>query len=68
MKVFSEYFMLKLKLMSSSGPENYKVNPGAVESILEVPSESKLLIGYERGLIILWDLKEQKNIRVMFLQ
>lgn len=47
-----------------SGPENYKVNPGAVESILELSSESQLLIGYERGLVVLWDLKEQKNLRV----
>ncbi len=50
--------------MYISGPENYKVNPGAVESILEVESDGKLLIGYERGLIVLWDLALQKNLRV----
>jgi len=48
----------------NSGPENYKVNPGAVECILALPQESQVLIGYERGLIVLWDSKEQKNIRV----
>lgn len=47
-----------------SGPENYKVNPGAVECILELTEESQLLVGYERGLVILWDIKQQKNIRV----
>lgn len=40
------------------------MNPGAVECILELPRELQLLIGYERGLIVLWDIKEQKNIRV----
>jgi lethal(2) giant larvae protein len=34
----------------------YKVNPGAVEALLVQPNEpDRLLIGYTRGLIVLWD-------------
>ncbi|KAL4709933.1 hypothetical protein ACJJTC_003896 [Scirpophaga incertulas] len=37
-------------------PEDFKVNPGAVESICEHPKvPTKLLIGYNRGLVVLWD-------------
>ncbi|CAL4059773.1 unnamed protein product, partial [Meganyctiphanes norvegica] len=39
-------------------PEDYKVNPGPVEAIAEHPLEAdKILIGYQRGLIVLWDKK-----------
>lgn len=39
-------------------PEDYKVNPGPVEAIAEHPAElNKILIGYQRGLIVLWDKK-----------
>ncbi|KAJ9577607.1 hypothetical protein L9F63_005794, partial [Diploptera punctata] len=39
-------------------PEDYKINPGAVESIAEQPgSPDKILIGYNRGLMVLWDRK-----------
>ncbi|XP_078692853.1 lethal(2) giant larvae protein homolog 1-like isoform X2 [Branchiostoma floridae x Branchiostoma belcheri] len=39
-------------------PDDYKANPGAVEAIAEHPTDSnKLLIGYNRGLIVLWDNK-----------
>ncbi|KAG7153637.1 LLGL scribble cell polarity complex component 2-like [Homarus americanus] len=39
-------------------PEDYKVNPGPVEAIAEHPTEpNKILIGYQRGLIVLWDKK-----------
>ncbi|XP_064105601.1 lethal(2) giant larvae protein homolog 1-like isoform X1 [Macrobrachium nipponense] len=39
-------------------PEDYKVNPGPVEAIAEHPTElDKILIGYQRGLIVLWDKK-----------
>jgi len=55
--------IIYLDVVLQNGPENYKVNPGAVECILELPQESQLLIGYERGLVVLWDIKEQKNIR-----
>lgn len=34
-----------------------KVNPGAVESLLSQPgSPTRVLIGYARGLTVLWDL------------
>ncbi|XP_048482979.1 lethal(2) giant larvae protein isoform X3 [Plutella xylostella] len=37
-------------------PEDFKVNPGAVESLCEHPKvPSRLLIGYNRGLVVLWD-------------
>ncbi|XP_067934624.1 LLGL scribble cell polarity complex component 2-like isoform X5 [Watersipora subatra] len=40
-------------------PEDFKVNPGAVEALQPHPtSPDKVLIGYDRGLIVLWDVKE----------
>jgi len=40
-------------------PDDFKVNPGAVEAICQSPTEpNKFLIGYNRGLIVLWDNKE----------
>ncbi|XP_071814997.1 LLGL scribble cell polarity complex component 2-like isoform X3 [Apostichopus japonicus] len=40
-------------------PDDYKVNPGPVEAICQHPTEpEKLLIGYNRGLIVIWDSKE----------
>lgn len=37
--------------------DDYKLNPGAVEGIAESPSNPNLiLIGYNRGLMVLWDL------------
>lgn len=37
-------------------PQDYKLNPGAVETILEQPGRpNNLLIGYNRGLIVLWN-------------
>ncbi|UYV62473.1 LLGL1 [Cordylochernes scorpioides] len=42
-----------------SVPEDYKLNPGAVEAIAEHPNNpGKILIGYDRGLKVLWDIKE----------
>ncbi|XP_069685247.1 lethal(2) giant larvae protein homolog 1 isoform X2 [Periplaneta americana] len=39
-------------------PEDYKINPGAVEAIAEQPGNTdKILIGYNRGLMVLWDRK-----------
>ncbi|KAL8593324.1 hypothetical protein ACOMHN_009977 [Nucella lapillus] len=43
-------------------PDDFKVNPGAVEAIAVHPTNSdKFLIGYNRGLIVLWDNKESKT-------
>ncbi|XP_033127538.1 LLGL scribble cell polarity complex component 2-like isoform X3 [Anneissia japonica] len=40
-------------------PDDCKVNPGAVEAIQHHPnSPDKLLIGYNRGLMVVWDSKE----------
>ncbi|ERL89741.1 hypothetical protein D910_07102 [Dendroctonus ponderosae] len=37
-------------------PQDYKLNPGAVESILEQPDHpNNILIGYNRGLMVLWN-------------
>ncbi|XP_017046290.2 lethal(2) giant larvae protein isoform X1 [Drosophila ficusphila] len=39
-------------------PPAYKLNPGAIESIRQLPnSHNKLLIAYNRGLCVLWDLE-----------
>ncbi|XP_064594981.1 lethal(2) giant larvae protein homolog 1-like isoform X2 [Liolophura sinensis] len=40
-------------------PDDFKINPGAVEAIAVHPTNpDKFLIGYNRGLIVLWDNKE----------
>lgn len=39
-------------------PEDYKLNPGPVEAIAVHPKEAtRILIGYQRGLVVLWDTK-----------
>ena len=39
-----------------SVPDDYKANPGAVETLAQHPKENdKILIGYNRGLIVLWN-------------
>lgn len=45
-------------------PSSYKLNPGAIESIKQIPNQPHLLlIAYNRGLAVLWDLEESKVIR-----
>lgn len=45
-------------------PSTYKLNPGAIESIKQLPNQPHLLlIAYNRGLAVLWDLDESKVIR-----
>lgn len=47
--------MIKL-FLSYSVPEDYKKNPGAVEAIAEQPGHpDNILIGYNRGLMVLWN-------------
>lgn len=42
--------------MLHSVPEDYKKNPGAVEAIAEQPGHpDNILIGYNRGLMVLWN-------------
>ncbi|CAH0719560.1 unnamed protein product, partial [Brenthis ino] len=43
-------------LIMGNCPEDFKVNPGAVEAVCEHPKvPSRILIGYNRGLVVLWD-------------
>lgn len=45
-------------------PESYKLNPGAIESIKQLPNQHhQLLIAYNRGLSVLWDLDENTIVR-----
>ncbi|KAL7021576.1 hypothetical protein ACKWTF_011939 [Chironomus riparius] len=45
-------------------PSSYKLNPGAIESIKQLPNQPHLLlIAYNRGLAVLWDLDENKVVR-----
>lgn len=40
-------------------PATYKLNPGAIESVKQMPNDpQKLLIAYNRGLCVLWDLQK----------
>ncbi len=49
-------------IVMKNSPAEFKVNPGAVESILIHPVESnKILIGYARGLIVLWNRDDTGN-------
>lgn len=43
-------------------PDDFKVNPGAVEALAVHPTNpDKVLIGYNRGLIVLWDNKNSNT-------
>lgn len=45
-------------------PTSYKLNPGAIESIKQIPNQPHLvLIAYNRGLAVLYDLEDNKVIR-----
>ncbi|XP_018324100.2 uncharacterized protein LOC108736234 [Agrilus planipennis] len=45
-------------------PEDYKLNPGAVESVIEQPnSPNNILIGYNRGLLVLWNRVENVAVK-----
>lgn len=45
-------------------PPTYKLNPGAIESIKQVPTHlNQLLIAYNRGLCVLWDLETSAVLR-----
>lgn len=52
------------KISFISVPEDYKLNPGAVECIEEQPGKpDNILIGYNRGLMILWDKSKSTAIK-----
>lgn len=45
-------------------PPTYKLNPGAIEGIKQIPDQSNLLlIAYNRGLTILWDSEKSEIVR-----
>lgn len=45
-------------------PESYKLNPGAIESIKQLPdTRNQILIAYNRGLCVLWDLDMNQGVR-----
>ncbi|XP_055585655.1 lethal(2) giant larvae protein [Uranotaenia lowii] len=48
-------------------PQSYKLNPGAIESVKQLPNNhNQLLIAYNRGLVVLWDL-ETSNVKQSFI-
>lgn len=51
--------------MFPSVPEDYKLNPGAVEAMVLHPENTNhVLIGYNRGLMVLWDMKTPTAVEV----
>ena len=47
--------------------EDFKLNPGAVESISEQPGNpDRILIGYTRGLLVLWNRKALAADQIKF--
>ena len=49
-------------LVMKNSPEDFKVNPGAAETILLHPGDNdQILLGYARGLIVLWNRKDEKG-------
>lgn len=45
--------------------DNYKMNPGPIESIEEQPGNpDQILIGYSRGLMVIWNLKTNSATQV----
>ena len=48
-----------------SVPEEYKVNPGAVECLQQHGLHpDRVLIGYQRGLCVLWDMPSLSALQV----
>ena len=47
---------MSVSIFYDSVPDDYKKNPGAVEAIAEQPGHpDNILIGYNRGLMVLWN-------------
>ncbi|GFO39278.1 lethal(2) giant larvae protein-like protein [Plakobranchus ocellatus] len=58
-KTLSETQVITMDVIIQNVPEDFKVNPGAVEAIACNPVNSdKVLIGFNRGLIVLWNAKD----------
>lgn len=50
-------------------PDSFKVNPGSVETVLEHPTDpNRLLVGYTRGLAVLWDRVAQAALHTFVSQ
>lgn len=48
-----------------NAPETCRVNPGAVESVVLHPTQpEKILIGYNRGLIAFWNMRQNKTEQI----
>ena len=47
-------------------PDNFKLNPGAVEALIEHPGlASVLVVGYTRGLVLVWDRNTVTSLSTM---
>ncbi|OQV25723.1 Lethal(2) giant larvae protein-like protein 2 [Hypsibius exemplaris] len=58
--VFVEAAVIHLDAATQSTEGIARVAPGPVEAVAEHPTDSdQLLIGYSKGLVVLWDLKEK---------
>ena len=50
-------------------PDNFKLNPGAVEALIEHPGlASVLVVGYTRGLVLVWDRNTATSLSTMVSQ
>ncbi|KAK3767867.1 hypothetical protein RRG08_059199 [Elysia crispata] len=58
-KTLTETHVITMDVIIQNVPEDFKVNPGAVEATASNPVNSdKVLIGFNRGLIVLWNTKD----------
>ncbi|BFZ18051.1 hypothetical protein BsWGS_21091 [Bradybaena similaris] len=58
-KTLTETSVVNMDAIIQNVPDDFKVSPGAVEAIASNPvNNDKVLIGFNRGLITLWDAKE----------
>jgi len=56
-------------LLMRNVPDNYKLNPGAVEALVEHPTLSGVwIIGYTRGLVLIWDKSTQLTTSTLISQ
>ncbi|OQV25726.1 Lethal(2) giant larvae protein-like protein 1 [Hypsibius exemplaris] len=61
--VFVEAAVIHLDAATQSTEGIARVAPGPVEAVAEHPTDSdQLLIGYSKGLVVLWDLKEKRSV------
>ncbi|RUS90798.1 hypothetical protein EGW08_001417 [Elysia chlorotica] len=58
-KTLTETHVINMDTIIQNVPEDFKVSPGAVEATASNPVNSdKVLIGFNRGLIVLWNTKD----------